>query len=130
MKICSRNRHNADGRQPSSGSPVYNQLENSVKFKNLFLLLMALSLISGPGLSYAKDKQLPPGLQKKHQRGQALPPGWQKKLAKGDILDNSIFDAGRVVVPLAPDGSISINVEGTILRIHEKTREILDILHP
>lgn len=101
-----------------------------MKFKNLFLFLIAVGLVSGPAISYAKDKQLPPGLQKKQQRGQALPPGWQKKLSKGDILDESVFAHGQVVVPLAPDGSISINIEGTILRLHEKTRKILNILHP
>ena len=35
---------------------------------------------------------------------------------------------GKVVVPLGRDGSISIEVEGTIFRLHEKTRKIIDIL--
>ena len=74
-----------------------------------------------------KDGSLPPGLHKKYDQGKPLPPGWQKKLRRGDILDNSIYARGRVVVPLGKDGSISINVDGTILRLHESTRRILDI---
>jgi hypothetical protein len=31
-------------------------------------------------------KKLPPGLQKKLERGGELPPGWQKKLARGEVL--------------------------------------------
>ena len=96
-------------------------------------LSMAFSLpaFAGNGNS---DKHhhdgLPPGLQKNAERGKPLPPGWQKKLHRGDILDNDIYVRGRVVVPVGRDGSITIDVDGTLLRLHEKTRKILDILHP
>lgn len=99
-----------------------------MKVKRLMLLVVCASLVSAPALAKDGNKSVPPGLQKKQQNGQPLPPGWQKKLAKGDKLDDSIYARGRVVVPVGTDGSISIQVEGTILRLHEKTREILEIL--
>ncbi len=101
--------------------------------RKLLIMLFAVSLIAGPAYAKnkkakAKGKELPSGLHKKAEKGKPLPPGWQKKLSKGDILDKSIYSRGKVVVPLGRDGSISIEVEGTILRLHEKTRKIIDIL--
>jgi len=96
-------------------------------------MLFAISLIAGPAYAKsnkAKDKGTgnPPGLNKKVEKGKPLPPGWQKKLSKGDTLDNSIYAQGKVVTPLGKDGTISIEVEGTILKLYEKTRKIIDIL--
>jgi hypothetical protein len=34
----------------------------------------------------SKQKTLPPGLQKKLERGGDLPPGWQNKVARGEVL--------------------------------------------
>ncbi|WP_319380978.1 hypothetical protein [Thiomicrorhabdus sp.] len=76
----------------------------------------------------SSGKPLPPGLQKNAERGKPLPPGWQKKLRKGDVLGDDIYRRGQVVVPLGKDGSISIKVDGTIIRMMEKTRRILDII--
>jgi hypothetical protein len=96
--------------------------------KKLLVILFVVSFINAPvNAKNNKDSSLPPGLQKKYQKGKPLPPGWQKKLSKGDILDNSIYVRGKVVVPLGSDGVISINIEGTILKLHEKTRKIIDI---
>ena len=75
-----------------------------------------------------KHQSLPPGLQKKVDRGQPLPPGWQKKLSRGDILDESLYVRGAIVIPLNREGILSLNIEGTILRLHDKTRKILEIL--
>ena len=103
--------------------------EQSMKISKILIMFFAASLIAGP--AYAKqykEKPLPPGLHKKAERGQPLPPGWQKKLSKGDILDDSIYARGRVVVPVGKDGTISIEVEGTILKLNEKTRKIIEIL--
>ena len=100
-----------------------------MNIRKLLIILFAVSLIAGP--SYAKSKKVkefPPGLYKKVEKGKPLPPGWQKKLSKGDILDNSIYSRGKIVMPLGKDGTISIEVEGTILKLHEKTRKIIDIL--
>jgi hypothetical protein len=100
----------------------------------ILIMLCAVSLLAGP--AYAKSnkdknkaKELPSGLHKKAEKGKPLPPGWQKKLSKGDILDQSIYSRGKIVVPLGKDGTISIEVEGTILKLHERTRRIIDILH-
>ncbi|MCD8550782.1 MAG: hypothetical protein LRY74_11465 [Shewanella xiamenensis] len=76
-----------------------------------------------------RDTGLPPGLQKKVDKGQPLPPGWQKKLHRGDILDYDIYDRGRIVVPLDREGRISIQVEGAIIKLDEKSRKILDIVN-
>jgi hypothetical protein len=97
-------------------------------------MLFVLSLIAGTAYAKSskaknKDKGLPPGLHKKAEKGKPLPPGWQKKLSKGDILDKSIYSRGKIVVPLGKDGTISIEVEGTILKLHEKTRKIIGIVH-
>ncbi len=105
-----------------------------MRMKHLSRLMAAALCLALAGTSMARNPHvdgegLPPGLQKKHQSGQSLPPGWRKKLSKGQILDESIYLQGRVVVPLGRDGSISIDVDGTLLRLHEKTRRILEILH-
>ena len=101
-----------------------------MKLKILIPIVVSIAFISANSVIAKNNKNdgaLPPGLEKKYDKGKPLPPGWQKKLRKGDILDNSIYARGRIVVPLGKDGSISINVEGTTLRLHESTRKILDI---
>ncbi|MEN8262771.1 MAG: hypothetical protein ABFR82_04865 [Nitrospirota bacterium] len=104
-----------------------------MNIRKILILLFAISLIAGP--AYAKSNKaknkgrgLTPGLHKKAEKGKPLPPGWQKKLSKGDILDNSIYSRGKIVAPLGKDGTISIEVEGTILKLHEKTKKILDVI--
>lgn len=100
-----------------------------MKLKAFLAISLCATVMASPAIAKGSDnKSLPPGLAKKQQSGKPLPPGWQKKLAKGDVLDESIYMQGRIVVPLGRDGSISIDVDGTILRLHEKTRQILDIL--
>ena len=74
------------------------------------------------------NKSLPPGLQKKAAQGKPLPPGWQKKLAKGDILSRDIFSRGEIISPRDREGRVSVNVDGTVIRVMENTREIIDIL--
>lgn len=105
-----------------------------MKIINVLITACAVSLVAASSYAYAhkdqgKDKSLPPGLYKKQMRGKSLPPGWQKKLAKGDILDNSIYVRGRVVVPVGKDGTVSIEVEGTFIKLHEKTRKIINIYY-
>jgi hypothetical protein len=111
--------------------PVHGSVlqEQAMKISKILIMFFAASLIAGP--AYAKqdkEKPLPPGLHKKAERGQPLPPGWQKKLSKGDVLDDSIYARGRVVVPVGNGGSVTIEVEGTILKLHEKTRKIIEII--
>ncbi len=104
-----------------------------MKIKKILVALIVMSLMAGPAFaknsnSSGKNKTLPPGLQKKSEQGKPLPPGWQKNMSKGDILDESIYTRGRVVVPLGKDGSISVEIEGSLFKLHEKTREIIEIL--
>ena len=97
------------------------------------ILLTTFALAQAP--AYAKNdkqhkhKQLPPGLQKKLERGKPLPPGWQKKLAKGNILDADIYARGKIIVPIDKHGIITLKIEHRVIRLIKATREIIDILH-
>lgn len=80
-------------------------------------------------------KGLPPGLQKKLDRGGQLPPGWQKKVVVGEVMPPEVLKICSplpkeltVKLPPPPIGTITIAVEGKIVRLMEKTREILDVL--
>lgn len=75
-----------------------------------------------------KQKELPPGLEKKVQSGKSLPPGWQKKLMKGDVLDRRVYEYGRVVNRDPEHGTISIAAENKVIRVIENTREIVEII--
>jgi hypothetical protein len=97
----------------------------------LFLILFIIvAFIAAP--SFAKNDKskgrLPPGLQKKVDRGMSLPPGWQKKLAKGEILDDRVYKQAKIVVPIDTHGHITVHIEGKIVRLIAATREIIDIL--
>jgi Ni/Co efflux regulator RcnB len=77
---------------------------------------------------------LPPGLQKKVERGMALPPGWQKKLARGEHLDREYYSLGRPLpedllrrLPPSRPGSEILKIEDQIILIDAATRLILDV---
>ncbi len=88
-----------------------------------------------------KKKNLPPGLEKKVDRGGELPPGWQKKVAKGEVLDDDIYEASIKLPSSKKDkdfpeldndvevtpGTELIRIEEKVLRIKKDTKEILDI---
>ena len=100
-----------------------------MQLRTIFVILAVTGFISSPlHAKGGKDDQLPPGLQKKMQKGKPLPPGWQKKLSKGETLDSSVYSAGRIVTPEDHAGVITIQVEGKIIRLMKATREIVDIL--
>jgi hypothetical protein len=75
-------------------------------------------------------KQLPPGLAKQNK----IPPGWQKKLERGQRIPDDVW-AHRV--PLPRDlklgetklGVIHVRIEDRIVKVAEKTREVLDVLN-
>lgn len=76
---------------------------------------------------------LPPGLAKKYRRTGELPPGWEKKVAPGQILPHEYLKAAqplprelRDTLDPGPIGSTVIRLHDRILRIHEKSHEILD----
>jgi len=73
-----------------------------------------------------KEKPLPPGLQKKLERGGELPPGWQKKLVVGEYLGDEVYHSARVLV--SDRGETTVEVAGRIIRVIEATREIIEIL--
>lgn len=88
-----------------------------------------------------KKKSLPPGLEKKIERGGELPPGWQKKIAKGEVLDDDLYEASTKLpsskknkdypdldedVEVTP-GTELIRIEEKVLRIKKDTKEILDV---
>lgn len=76
-----------------------------------------------------QNNGLPPGLEKKVERGQPLPPGWQKKLdyRRGDYFDRELLRYGRVYD--IDDRRQRVEVEDRVYTIIKDTREIVDILN-
>ncbi len=81
-----------------------------------------------------KMKPIPPGLQKKVERGRELPPGWQKKIARGEVIDAQVYAHSRPLppelsrrLPPPPPGTIVVTVEGKVVRLMEATLTILDV---
>ena len=81
-----------------------------------------------------KGKGLPPGLAKKVARGGKLPPDWEAKIVRGQILAVEVFQQAHplpreltVHLPAPPVGTITIAIEGRLVRLLEATREILDV---
>lgn len=81
-----------------------------------------------------KGKGLPPGLAKKVARGGKLPPGWEAKVVRGQILSVEIYEQAQPLpreltghLPAPPVGTITIAIEGRLVRLLEATREILDV---
>lgn len=100
-----------------------------MKIINILVSITVLSFIFGGVALADKDKRidLPPGLQKKSERGKELPPGWQKKISVGSIVDKQVYDQGKIIS--RNGGFITINVEGEIFKVIENTREIVEIIH-
>ncbi|MBN8430040.1 hypothetical protein JF535_04145 [Microbulbifer salipaludis] len=99
--------------------------------KRLISTLLATALIAPATVAFAKpDKhgELPPGLQKKVQRGGELPPGWKKKLQPGYILEDDIYRHAVVVHPVDDRGLVTVRIEGELVRLVHATHEIVDIL--
>ena len=71
--------------------------------------------------------QLPPGLAKKNK----LPPGWQKKLDRGQRVPDDLWER-RVALPreikLPPEpGVIRVRIDDRVVKVAERTREVLDV---
>ena len=95
------------------------------------LALLAVGLLGAAPLQAKNDKQddLPPGLLKKAQKGKPLPPGWQKKIEVGERIDPQVFKREAVVVvPEDGAGLLTVRIDGKLVRVAEKTLEIVDIL--
>lgn len=95
----------------------------------LTFALLGVMLAAGPVMAKSShDDQLPPGLQKKVERGEPLPPGWQKKLnyREGDYFDRDLLRYGDI---RDLDGHRQrVEIEDRVYTIIKDTREIIDIL--
>lgn len=100
-----------------------------MKSTNIITLLVVAALFSGPIFAKNdKNKQLPPGLQKKADKGKPLPPGWQKKLAKGQIIEKEVYRRSEIVVPVDSRGLITVRIEGKLVKLYKATREVAEVL--
>lgn len=81
-------------------------------------------------------RKLPPGLQKKVDRGGELPPGWKRKIEIGAVLDDEI-EAKAETLPeeilrrlpeVANQDTEIMRIGDEIVRVMEDSREIVDIL--
>ncbi len=104
-----------------------------MKYFLAFLLVLAMAF---PAFAKNENKQknLPPGLQKKYERTGELPPGWQKKLVKGEVLDIDLYKSAKPYTikpghyPMEPKAGTSIlRIEDRVIRIMNDTRVILDV---
>lgn len=86
------------------------------------LMLMSIGVHAAPG----HNDGLPPGLQKKVERGEGLPPGWAKKLGRGDYFPQRYYHYGEV--SRVDDRYDRIRLEDRIYRVIRDTREIVEIL--
>ena len=100
----------------------------------LACLAIASSVIAKNDKKEKKQKGMPPGLEKKIERGGNLPPGWQKKLVKGEVIDEGLYDIA-ILLPNKPSehypltkGTELLRIENRIIRIKNDTKEILEIL--
>src|SRR5690349_16084555 len=81
-------------------------------------------------------RSLPPGLAKKVARGGNLPSGWQDNCRPGEVMPAQVYQECRplpreltVNLPAPPVGTITVAVDGRIVRLLEATREILDVFN-
>ncbi|KKO45311.1 hypothetical protein WG68_11340 [Arsukibacterium ikkense] len=98
----------------------------------VFMLVLCSSTLLFSQLAMAKpdqEKSLPPGLEKKLERGQPLPPGWQKKLAPGQFLAEDYYRHARIIKQPNAEGIISVQIEDTIIELFENTREIVRVMN-
>ena len=97
-------------------------------------IIIAYTKQHGGDAKGKKGKDLPPGLAKKVARGGKLPPGWEAKVVRGQILAVEVFEQAHplpreltVKLPAPPVGTITIAIDGRLVRLLEATREILDV---
>jgi hypothetical protein len=79
-------------------------------------------------------RSLPPGLAKKVARGGKLPPGWANECLPGKIMPVEVYHECHplppeltVKLPVPPVGTVTVAVDGRVMRILQATREILDV---
>jgi len=99
------------------------------RFILIGIFILGTSIVCSPASAKNdKQKNLPPGLQKKVERGKELPPGWQKKIARGEVLDLELYKHGKILFPADINGISTIKIGDKKIRLIDSTREIVDIL--
>lgn len=83
---------------------------------------------------FEAQKALPPGLQKKVERGGALPPGWQKKLARGQKVPGDVWRYHEPLpaellrrLPPQPEGVITVRIDDQMVRVATAGLILLDV---
>ena len=89
---------------------------------------------SAPSGNHARP--LPPGLAKKVARSGNLPPGWEKKCVPGEKMAPEVYEQCHplprqlvVKLPAPPASTITVVVDGKIVRLVKATLEILDVFN-
>jgi len=101
-----------------------------MKIRTLFIAITVFAFLVNPAFAKKKKhKHLPPGLQKKLDRGQTLPPGWQKKIARGEVLDVHVYRQAQVIIPVDRYGVISVLIDNRVVRLIHATREIMSVFN-
>lgn len=87
------------------------------------------------GAKGKKQKDLPPGLAKKLERGGELPPGWQTKLERGEVLDADVRATARPVpeqlmerLPVDPLVEEVVRVQDKVIRMSRGEGTIIDVI--
>lgn len=99
------------------------------------LMLLAVPAQAKKKYNSEKHRELPPGLQKKVDRGRDLPPGWQKKLKPGERLEESLYlrleavpaEVITLLPPPAPGVSFK-KLEDKIIKLNDLNRQVLEVL--
>ena len=112
---------------------MQNKVMMKEKVKNetiSIVIIIKIKIIVIKKIKSEKQKNIPPGLQKKVDNGGTLPPGWQKKIEKGEVVNSTILSNGRIVTSKYPKikNTEVYEVENRVFRIYKDTKEILDIL--
>lgn len=97
----------------------------------LLLTIIAMSIVNpayGKPDKEKSSKQLPPGLQKKVEKGGELPPGWQKKVEVGEPIVKEIYQHIKIVIPVDDKGIVTVVIGGKLIRLVEATREVIEVL--
>ncbi|MBE9399298.1 hypothetical protein IOQ59_18715 [Pontibacterium sp. N1Y112] len=82
-----------------------------------------------------KVKDLPPGLQKKLDRGGELPPGWQRKLERGEVVDREVRSYAHPVpeslaarLPYDAATEEIIRIQDKVIRMSRGEGTIIDVI--
>jgi hypothetical protein len=89
----------------------------------------------GVELESGKMKSLPPGLEKKLDRGGELPPGWRDKVRRGEVLDADLYRRGerlprRYLERLGydPETAELILLGDSVVRVARGRGTVLDVI--